>query len=296
MSVMAQLRNAMLVDPPFTHFGPVDAAYPLIISIPHAGRCYPHAMQALARLPEARLRPLEDRYADALATTAFASGVQGVVANTARAWIDLNRDAQECDPGLIDMPYGATPLVSAKVRGGLGLIPRRITGGGDIWRHRITATDVANRIAQHHKPYHDALDERLTRAWARFGVVVLLDIHSMPPLPENGNGRPPQIVIGDSFGRTAHDRFTARAAAIAEQHGFATALNHPYAGGHILARHAQPQHGRHAIQIEVDRGLYLDAALDQPSERLEAVQRFIAQLAFGLIDEALERPLAIAAE
>jgi N-formylglutamate amidohydrolase len=296
MSVMAQLPNVMPADPPFNHFGPADAMFPLVISVPHAGRCYPNAMQALARLPEIRLRPLEDRYADALATTAFASGIQGIVANTARAWIDLNRDVQECDPGLIDMPYGEAPLVSAKVRGGLGLIPRRITGGGDIWRRRITAIDVADRIAQHHKPYHDALDERLSRAWARFGVAILLDIHSMPTIPENANGPSPQIVIGDSFGRTAHDRFTARAAAIAEQHGFITALNHPYAGGHILARHAQPQRGRHAIQIEVDRRLYLDSALDRPSERLESVQRFIAQIAFGLIDEALERPLAIAAE
>lgn len=282
--------------PPFSLFGAAELAYPLIISVPHAGRHYPDAMSLLARLPTVRLRPLEDRYADALADRAFASGVQGIVANTARAWIDLNRSEGECDPGFVDLPAGTLPLVSAKVRGGLGLIPRRISNGGDIWHRRIGADDLNERIVQHHRPYHQALAAMLDRTRAKFGVAILLDIHSMPKVPETGDGPGAQIVIGDSFGRTAHDRFTGCAATLAEQHGLITAINHPYAGGHILQRHARPQHGLHAIQIEIDRSLYLDVDYDQPTERLEQMRQFIMTLVFALIDEALEHPQAIAAE
>jgi N-formylglutamate amidohydrolase len=296
MSVAAQLPKNMSSPPPFSIFGVTEPAYPLIISVPHAGRHYPEAMALLARLPETRLRPLEDRYADALADAAFAAGIQGIIANTARAWIDLNRNESECDPGFVDLPSGVLPLVSAKVRGGLGLIPRRISNGGDIWHRRIAAGDLNERIVQHHRPYHQALGAMLDRARAKFGVAILLDIHSMPRVPETSDGPGAQIVIGDSFGRTAHDRFTGCAAVLAEQHGLITTINHPYAGGHILLRHARPQQRIHAIQIEIDRSLYLDADYDQPAEGLEKMRQFIARLAFALIDEALEQPQAIAAE
>lgn len=286
----------MALLPPFGLFGAAEPTYPLIISVPHAGRQYPEVMQQSARLPALRLRPLEDRYADALVASAFAAGIQGIVANTARAWIDLNRSENEIDPGFIDLPSGALPLVSAKVRGGLGLIPRRISSGGDIWHRRITADDLNERIAQHHRPYHQALGGMLARTHAKFGVAILLDIHSMPTLPDTSDGPGAQIVIGDSFGRTADDRFTGCAAALAEQHGLSAAINSPYAGGHILQHHARPQRGLHAIQIEIDRSLYLDAHYHRPTDRLESVRKFIARLAFALIDEALQYPQAIAAE
>jgi N-formylglutamate amidohydrolase len=280
----------------FTVFGAAEPAYPLVISVPHAGRHYPEAMLRLARLPEPQLRPLEDRYADALAQTAFESGVQGIVANTPRAWIDLNRSESECDPAFVDLPKGVLPLVSAKVRGGLGLIPRRIANGGDIWHQRINVDDLNERITQHHRPYHQTLSTMLERVRAKFGVAILLDIHSMPKMSDTGDGLGAQIVIGDSFGRTSHNRFTDCAAAVAEQNGLITAINHPYAGGHILQRHARPRQGLHAIQIEIDRALYLDAAYNLESDGVKKMRRFIAQLAFALIDEALEQQQAIAAE
>jgi N-formylglutamate amidohydrolase len=294
MSVLADLGNIMLVAHPFTTFGTSEPSYPLIISVPHSGRNYPDAMKLTARLPEARLRPLEDRFADSLAATAFAAGVQGIVANTARAWIDLNRSEQECDPGLIDLPTGVLPLISAKVRGGLGLIPRRLSSGGDIWHRRISINDLNARIAEHHRPYHSALATKLDKAWHKFGVAILLDIHSMPSIANGIAGA--QIVIGDSFGRTAHDRFTACAVGVAEQHGLIAAVNHPYAGGHILQRHSHLRQGRHAIQIEVDRALYLDQASDHVGHGLTDMQHFIKDLAFALIDEAVDGQLAIAAE
>jgi N-formylglutamate amidohydrolase len=297
MLVPSQLPQKNMAAPsPFKVFGTGNQSYPLIISVPHAGRCYPEAMTNLTRLSEAALRPLEDRYADALADSAFASGIQGIVANTARAWIDLNRSESECDPSLVDLPPRVVPFISAKVRGGLGLIPRRISSGGDIWQRRISADDLSRRIIEHHRPYHATLGAMLQHTRAKFGIAVLLDLHSMPKPNESNNGPVAQIVIGDSFGRTAHDRFTACAAALARQHDFVTAINHPYAGGHILHRHARPDHGLHAIQLEVDRSLYLDAAYDQPSAELERLRSFVKSLAFAMISEALGRPQAIAAE
>lgn len=281
---------------PFSLFGPVEPVWPLVISVPHAGRCYPEIMMTAARLSTAMLRPLEDRFADALVGQAIADGVQAVVANTARAWIDLNRSELECDPALIDLPGGITPLLSAKVRGGLGLIPRRIASGGDVWHQRIESADLIERIERHHRPYHQALDGLLSAVWRRFGTAILLDVHSMPTLPASDSGAGVHIVIGDDFGRAAHDRFTARAKAAAEQHGLDAAINHPYAGGHILRKHSRPHRGRHAIQIEIDRSLYLDSAGEPRPADVEAVGRFVARLAFALIEEAREQPLAVAAE
>ncbi len=280
----------------FTQFGADDPRSPVILSVPHAGRHYPAAMAASARLGPERLRTLEDRHADQLVTMALAKGRSGIIAHTARAWIDLNRDEREFDPLLIAAPHDLAPMISAKVRGGLGIIPRRIAQGGDIWRHRIDADDLATRIAVHHRPYHDALAALLLRARARFGIAILIDIHSMPPLPQSDSKPSAQIIVGDRFGKSSHDRFPACVHALGQDYDLVTATNHPYAGGYILDRHANPFSNIHAVQIEVDRCLYLDATLDEPGPGLPRVQTFIAQLADALADEAMGRALATAAE
>jgi N-formylglutamate amidohydrolase len=280
----------------FSQFGAVNPCSPIVISVPHAGRHYPAAMTAIARLAPDRLQVLEDRYADQLVTLALAKRRPAIIAHTARAWIDLNRDEREFDPLLIAAPLDHPPLISAKVRGGLGIIPRRIAQGGDIWQHRIEASDLAARIAVHHRPYHDALSALLVRARARFGVAILIDIHSMPPLAPYDGAPAAQVVVGDRFGKSSHDRFPACVRALGEDYGFVTAANHPYAGGYILDRHARPSGNIHAVQIEIDRSLYLDAAFDQPGPGLTRLQRFIAQLADVLAEEALGGTLATAAE
>lgn len=268
---------------------------PLLISVPHAGRDYPDAVRKATRLNDVQLRLLEDRHADALAEQAAKMGIPSIVATTPRAWIDLNRSEQEIDPGLIDLPAGVTPLLSTKVNGGLGLIPRRL-GGRDIWHGRVSAADLAMRLACHHRPYHDAIEAHLRQIRSRCHNVVLLDVHSMPKLAPQGANPPMQVIIGDCFGRSAHDRFTRCAATVAADHGFRTAINHPYAGGHILNRHSRPSEGRHGLQIEIDRSLYLDAAQDGTGPGLVLLQRMIAELATTLIAEARAYPAAIAAE
>ncbi len=192
----------------FDRYGPDEPASPVILSVPHAGRDYPLALRAALRVPVTALIPLEDRHVDAVAMLARGNETM-LVQRVARAWIDLNRSEQERDPGIDDgANRQAMPIQSARMRGGLGLVPRRVSGAGDIWRRRLDGDEVMARIEMDHRPYHAALAEALKRARARFGTAVLLDLHSMPPLTAaQGKAR---IVLGDRFGRSASARFVHR--------------------------------------------------------------------------------------
>lgn len=275
----------------FVRHGPLEPVTPVIVSVPHAGRDYPLALRSAIRVPLAALKGLEDRYADALALEARGAETM-FVAGRARAWIDLNRAEDERDPRLDDGAATSGRPLSAKLRSGLGLVPRRVGTSGDIWRHRLSVDDVQMRIETDHRPYHAALAAALESARARFGIAVLIDVHSMPPLgaPETV----PRLVLGDRFGKSAAARFTSRIEGVARAHGIATAANAPYSGGHILERHTDPARGIHAIQLEFDRGLYLDAALDRPGPGLPAIGRLLRAIVDAVTDEAL--PTALAAE
>lgn len=281
--------------PSFRIIGPSGAQEapesPVVLSVPHAGRDYPLALRAALRAPLASLAALEDRHVDAIALAA--RGCETLLLQmTPRAWIDLNRGEHERDP-LLDDGAGRGNL-SAKVRAGLGLVPRRTAHTGELWRRRLCADEVEARIVADHRPYHQALADTLAAARARFGIAVLLDIHSMPPIA-GGRAR---IVIGDRFGRAAAARFVNRLEAEVDAAGIRQALNTPYAGGHILERHGRPHDQVHAIQLEIDRSLYLDQRLDTPGPGMPVVIRLVRSLIDALADEALSPPhgLAQAAE
>lgn len=281
----------MPASPTFERYGPEEPASPVILSVPHAGRDYPMPLRAALRVPLEALRPLEDRHVDAVALAAL-GGETLFVASRPRAWIDLNRAENERDPRLDDGASLSNQPQSAKLRSGLGLVPRRVAAAGDIWKRRLSGEEVVARIESDHRPYHEALAVALKAARAKFGVAVLLDIHSMPPLgpPETAS----RIVLGDRFGKSAASRLLGRLEGVARAHGLAVAINAPYSGGYILDRHGDPRKGIHAIQIELDRSLYLDAAFDQPGPGLPAIARLLRQSIDALADEAL--PGAIAAE
>lgn len=281
----------MTPSPSFARHGPLEPITPVVISVPHAGRDYPLPLRSAIRVPLAALRVLEDRYADALALDARGAETL-LVAQRARAWIDLNRAEHERDPRLDDGASAHGQPLSAKLRSGLGLVPRRAGNSGDIWRHRLTSEEVAARIMADHRPYHAALGEALASARARFGIAVLLDVHSMPSLGNPASS--PRLVLGDRFGKSAGARFVARIEAVARAHGVATVVNAPYSGGHILERHADPRGGIHAIQLEFDRALYLDSALDGPGPGLPGCAALLRAIIDAVADEAL--PGAIAAE
>jgi N-formylglutamate amidohydrolase len=277
--------------PPFVRHGPAEPPSPVVLSVPHAGRDYPLPLRAALRVPLATLKALEDRYADALSLDAW-GGETLFVAERARAWIDLNRAESERDPRLDDGASSSGAPLSAKLRSGLGLVPRRVGSSGDIWRRRLSADEVAARIHADHRPYHAALGAALASARARFGIAVLIDVHSMPPLGPAATA--PRIVVGDRFGKSAAGRFLSRIEEVARAHGIATAANAPYSGGHILERHGVPRRGVHAIQLEFDRTLYLDAALDGPGPGMPATAALLRAIIDAVADEAL--PRAIAAE
>lgn len=281
----------MTPSPSFVRHGPPEPVTPVVLSVPHAGRDYPLALRSSVQVPLPALRVLEDRYADLLALDARRTETL-FVAQRPRAWIDLNRAEHERDPRLDDGAGAHGQPLSAKLRSGLGLVPRRAGNSGDIWRRRLSDDDVRGRIAADHRPYHAAVAEALAAARARFGIAVLLDVHSMPPL--GPADRSPRLVLGDRFGKSAGARFLGRIEAVARAHRVAAAANAPYSGGHILDRHGDPRGGIHAIQLEFDRTLYLDGALDGPGSGLPATAALLRAVIDALADEAL--PGAIAAE
>ncbi len=278
--------------------GAENALTPVLISVPHAGRHYPAAIERLSRLSLEQLQSLEDRHVDMLCQASISAGHSVMMSHFARAWIDLNRSESDVDPGMILEWQGARTghQLSSKVRGGLGLIPRRIAKGGDIWRKQLTRADVDSRIAHVHRPYHLAVQAALDARLERFGCAILLDLHSMPPIRPSLDGKTSHLVIGDLFRRACDSRFVERICEVAAVTGFNVAINAPYAGGYALERHSSPQKGRHAVQLEIDRSLYLDADLDKPGLGLNTMSRLVLRIADALADEALTSGLALAAE
>lgn len=279
-------------------YGPDSPAGPVILSVPHAGRDYPPALIAKARVHLAALRRLEDRGVDLLAHPLIAAGTTVLIARPPRAMIDLNRHEREVDPAMVDgVPYNQPLQSSAKLRGGLGLIPRRMQGVGDLWWAPLPWADVCARIDRYHRPYHAAIEALMARARAAHGHAILIDLHSMPSLPAPvDGGRAAQLVVGDRFGRSAAGPLARLVTDLAQGRGIVAAQNHPYAGDHLIERHGRPEQGYHALQLEIDRALYLDAAQDQPGPGLAATQGLIADIVTALASELPREGYAMAAE
>jgi N-formylglutamate amidohydrolase len=281
-------------EPPFLRFGPETPASPVVLSVPHAGRAYSPALLRASRLPLDKLETLEDRLVDRLVWRAVAGGAAALVAQSPRAEIDLNRDEREIDPATVAPPLPASSLMqSPRTRGGLGLIPSRITGAGAIWLQRLSGAELSRRILDIHRPYHAALARMLDEARARFGVAILLDCHSMPP---RSTGSGAGVILGDRHGTSIALEFVEVATAAAQAAGFKVARNVPYAGGYVTARHGRPAAGIHALQLELDRSLYLDPALREPGPRFDDAAHMIAAVTAALTEKALGPPQAIAAE
>jgi N-formylglutamate amidohydrolase len=267
--------------PPFDLFNAHGCRSPVVIAVPHAGRDYPVMDGALLH-PVARLLACEDRFADRLARGLIAAGVPVIIARTPRLWIDLNRSERDLDPAMMAGGVVTASPLSSKVRGGLGLIPRRLAGIGELWRLPLASDDVRARIEQHHRPYHAALSAQLDRLRGIFGGALLIDLHSMPPLAPPAAAR---IVIGDRFGASASAALSDSAHACLTGLGYIVAMNAPYAGGYSLERHTGRARGIHALQIEIDRTLYLDESSDIIEAAAGRVSGELARLAARLGDE-----------
>jgi N-formylglutamate amidohydrolase len=238
----------------------------------------------------AALATLEDPLVDRLVWRALKRGCGAVIAQTPRAAVDCNRAEDELDPSVVD---GARRgRVSARARGGLGIVPARTPQHGYLWRRAIDTNQLDARLDQAHRPYHRAIEEQLSLLLDRFGVALLLDCHSMPPPPA---GIPP-VVIGDCRGRTTEPWVSEAALEISRGAGFEAGLNDPFAGGHVIERHARPLRGVHALQIEIDRRVYLEGSMREPGKGFDKAARLIEALAVKLGDALLGRQIATAAE
>src|SRR5687768_5119755 len=287
---------------PFTLALREPAPVPILIAVPHAGRAYPAELAALMRNQAAASLRLEDRFADLVAeAVARETGAALLIAHAPRAMIDLNRAPDDID---WEMVAGGAPeprvrlAAGRRARSGLGLVPRRLPGLGELWKRRLTRDELAARVEQVHKPYHAALAGGLETLRDRWGAALLIDLHSMPPLgPKRGADAAPDFVIGDRFGASCDGSLSATAFDHFAQAGHRVAHNRPYAGGYVLDRHAAPARGLHALQVEVCRSAYLDSQFHEPGPGLAALVRVMTGLVRRLADElAAGRSLPQAAE
>lgn len=294
-----------LDHPAFTLRQLKAAPIPVLIAAPHAGRVYPDALTGRMRDPAYSALRLEDRHVDRLAEDIAAqTGAGLLVAHAPRAMLDLNRDCADMDWSMVieGAPKRTrNSLLNRRSRSGLGLVPRRLGGLGEIWNARLPRRELDDRIASIHRPYHAALAQALESLRDQWGAALLIDLHSMPPLkPRFPGDRPAEFVVGDRFGGSSDPSLGAHALAYLARHKRRAAHNRPYAGGYILDRHASPPRGLHALQVEVCRATYLDADLAEPSARLPAVARLLAGLVRELGDSVAMlgrgRSLLLAAE
>lgn len=258
------------------------------------------------RHPRAAALRLEDRYADLLGReVAQRTGAALLVANAPRAMIDLNRAEDDVDWDMVipGKPNRGDAPMGLRARSGLGLIPRRLHGLGEIWKQRLAEEELAERIATIHTPYHAALAGELARLRKRWGAALLIDLHSMPPLGLRGPRPPSVFVVGDRFGVSCHGTLVASAFGYFAEVRREAGHNRPYAGGYVLERHAAPDEGLHALQLEVDRSCYLDPAMSEPGAGFAAMvdvlvgltERLAAQVAqLGQADDPAR--WAVAAE
>ncbi len=266
------------LDPPFDVVEPEPLGAPLVFSSPHSGSVYPRRFLASARLDAMTLRRSEDAYVDELFAGVVARGAPLVRARFPRAYLDLNREPYELDPRMFESRLpGFANTRSVRVAGGLGTIARVVGDSQEIYAQRLKVDEVLARIDKLYKPYHRALQALLGRARRAFGIAVLVDCHSMPsvstlPLPESTDRKiKADFVLGDRYGTSCDKDLIDCVEGELRQLGYSVLRNKPYAGGFITEHYGDPANNLHAMQIEVNRALYMDERSLAKSERFDRV-------------------------
>lgn len=254
---------------------------PLVFASPHSGRLYPEDMMSAAALDAVSIRRSEDAFVDDLIAQAPGHGAAVITANFGRAYIDLNREPFELDPGMFSDPLPEFARArTARVAAGLGAIARVVSEGQEIYRRKLTFAEARRRIEGAHRPYHEALSGLLDEARAAHGFAILVDWHSMPAAAARaaGRDRPCDIVLGDRFGAACAGVLPMRVECELEAMGYRVTRNTPYAGGYTTEHYGQPHRQTHALQVEINRGLYLDEATLAPTSGFETLRAHVEQL------------------
>jgi N-formylglutamate deformylase len=288
------------LDPPFEILEPAEWRGPVVFNSPHSGRVYPPTFLTVARLDLALLRRSEDSFVDELFAGVVKRGHPLMRAHFPRCYVDVNREPYELDPRMFEgrLPSFANTR-SMRVAGGLGTIARMVGEAQEIYDDRLPVGEALRRIEGLYKPYHRALRRLMTRVHRDFGAAVLVDCHSMPSVAGVKEERPrSDIVVGDRYGTSCVGLVAQTIEEALQGFGYSVSRNKPYAGGFITEHYGNPAAGLHAVQLEVNRALYMD---ERRFERGSAFARLAADLvamADRLADIPLEelRPYRAAAE
>jgi N-formylglutamate deformylase len=248
------------LDPPFEIIEPEQWRGPVLFNSPHSGRVYPRAFLIASRLDLSTLRRSEDSFVDDLAMGVIRRGYPLMRAHFPRCYVDVNREPYELDPRMFDgrLPSFANTR-SMRVAGGLGTVARVVGDAQEIYDQRLSVDDALRRIDSLYKPYHRALRRLFTRMHREFGAAVLVDCHSMPSSTGPKDERPrADVVLGDRYGTSCVAAVSETVEGVLRDMGYAVSRNKPYAGGFITEHYGNPAAGLHAIQLEINRALYMD--------------------------------------
>jgi N-formylglutamate amidohydrolase len=247
---------------------PAQVTLPLVFASPHSGAHYPPEFVSGAALELGALRRSEDAHVDELFGAAPELGAPLLRALYPRAFLDVNREAYELDPDMFDAPLPAfVNTTSPRVAAGLGTIARIVASRREIYRGKLSFAEAERRINGVYKPYHRTLRQLISRAWSTFGFCILVDCHSMPStgLPTVADdGRGIDVVLGDRGGMSCAGSVTACMEDALKACGYRVTRNNPYAGGFTTQHYGDPANGVHAIQIEINRAIYMDETTLQP--------------------------------
>jgi N-formylglutamate amidohydrolase len=257
---------------------PESRTSPVIFASPHSGRDYPADFLARALPDRQMIRSSEDAFVDQLFDLAPTFGAALLVARVPRAYVDLNRASDELDPAVIEgiQRVALNPRISS----GLGVIPRVVAGGRAIYRGKLSLAEVEQRLQTYWHPYHQVLAGLIEETVEDFGRAVLIDCHSMPHEAieaHTRSGQPrPEVVLGDRFGVAAGSAVVDLIEAAFTGAGLRVARNAPFAGAHVTQAYGRPSRGVHAVQVEIDRALYMDETLITPLPEFQAFRMRIA--------------------
>ena len=278
------MRSDYWDKPAFETVRPRRMTAPIVFNSAHSGRNYPERFLDMTRLDQLSIRQSEDAYVDELFGRVPHLGTPLLRAHFPRAYLDVNREPWELDPAMFAEPLSDRfNTTSPRVAAGLGTIARVVAENKPIYREKLTLEDARMRIEGIYIPYHATLQRLLTDAAQSYGVAVLIDAHSMPRIARTGDRLAPDIVLGDRYGTTCGAGLIDLAEMVFAGAGLRVARNRPYAGGFIARTYGRPQHGIHALQVEISRHLYMNEVTLEKNDGFNAMKQLIERLALTLI-------------
>ena len=276
-------KNKPVIEESFDVLSPLNQLAPIVFASPHSGTAYPTDFIANSPLDLLALRRSEDSYVDRLFSSAPEHGLPLLRAIFPRAFIDPNREPFELDPSMFeDTLPGYVNTGSMRVTAGLGTIPRVVSSGKEIYSDKLQFSEAAQRINNIYRPYHKMLKTLLDNTRQKFGCYVLIDCHSMPSVggahdPDAGHHRP-DIVLGNCFATACNEYVINFVEKIFEGFGYRVSRNKPFAGGFTTHHYGSPQGGLHALQIEINRALYMDEKSIKPNEGIKKLNDDISEM------------------